>query len=550
MKLILNENQLKYLVNGISESPKDKKNVLFIGDSLSAGPNWTWNYQLADKFPDWKSTHVAQPGITTNTMKGLLMTELRKQKYDLVFIWGGTNDMFSETDPDTTKDNLKQMAEEVKKQGGQTFILSGYDVQFVMTDEKLKKLYESGKTLCNSVSCLLKGKRKLIRLQDLIEQGIPNAKVIKRISDDSLTSSDGIHLGSNSSGIIANKVAGYLLSKLEKSKSEDSIPGLGLLEKLRNFLMNPFGLFGGKKELTNDLVKGLESIKEFYFKTNTTIISEDKTYEYIKGKPIEQSKAIEYIQTALQLLGFSLQKYGIDGIFGAETKQAVKKLQMELGLKEDGKVTRSLLDKIIQMIKDKGITDEDFVKLQLSKTGSYDEVSDLKLSGDRYENLAQEKHGNQFINRVKEIGKKVGLDYKLILATMYHESGIDEKAQNPNSKATGLIQFMPSTARALGTNVNELKNMSPMEQLDYVEDFYVGHKNAGLIQKVKSVEDTYFLVFYPYAVGKPDDFVLGSEVSNDRVKLIAQQNSGFDKENKGYITVGDVKKFIRKKWSI
>jgi len=553
MKLVLSESQLKSLVNVITEASDDKKNVMFVGDSLSAGPNWTWNYKLSEKYPDWKSTHIAKVGITTNTMKGLLENELKNKKYDIVFIWGGTNDMFSNINEDNAYDNLKEMARMVKNQGGKTFILSGYDVPSVMTDEKLKKLYESGKTLCDSLGCLLKGKRKLINLQDLIERGIPNAKVIKKISDDNLSSTDGIHLGSNSNTIIANKVANYLLGKLENEKdtSDKSFSGLGLLDKLKNFLMNPFGFFGNKKELTNDLLKGLESIKEFYFKSsNVSVISEDKTYEYVKGKPMEQNKAIEYIQTALQLLGFSLTKYGIDGFFGPETKQAVKKFQKELGVKEDGKVNRDILNKLIQMIKEKGITDEDFVKLQLSKTGSYDETSDIKLSGDRYEKEAYQLHGQDFIERVKEIAKKVNLDYKLILATMKHESGLNPSAQNPNSYATGLIQFMPSTAKSLGTSVSELKNMSALEQLDYVEDFYMNHKRAGLTPKVKSVEDSYFLVFYPRAVGETDDFVLGSEVSDDRVETIAKQNSGFDKNKDGEITRGEVKNFIKRNWSV
>lgn len=553
MKLVISENQLKNLVNVITEASDNKKKVLFVGDSLSAGPNWTWNYQLSDKYPDWQVTHIAKPGITTNTMKNLLVNELQNKKYDFVFIWGGTNDMFSNIIESDTIENLKEMARMVKKQGGTTFILSGYDVASVMTDEKLKKLYESGKTLCDSVGCILRGKRKLLNLQDLIERGIPNAKVIKRISDDNLISNDGIHLGTNGNSIIANKVANYLLGKLEKEKetSDKSFLGLGLLDKIKNFLLNPFGFLGGKKDLTNDLIKGLESIREFYFKPiNTSIISEEKTYEYVKGKPMEQSKAIEYIQTALQLLGFSLPKYGIDGVFGPETKQAVKKFQKELGTQEDGKVTSDLADELIQTIRDKGITDEDFVKLQLSKTGSYDEVSELKLSGDKYEKQAYQLHGEEFIGKVKEIAKKVSMNYKLILATMAHESGFNPSAQNPDTKATGLIQFIPTTASKLGTSVGELKNMSALEQLKYVEDFYMGHNRAGLTQKVKSVEDSYFLVFYPRAVGESDDFVLGSEVSPGRVKLIAQQNKGFDKDKKGFITVGDVKKFIRKNWSV
>ena len=50
---------------------------------------------------------------------------------------------------------------------------------------------------------------------------------------------------------------------------------------------------------------------------------------------------------------------------------------------------------------------------------------------------------------------------------MVFESRLNPQAVNPISGATGLIQFMPSTARG-GTTTAVLKRMSNVQQLDYV----------------------------------------------------------------------------------
>lgn len=131
---------------------------------------------------------------------------------------------------------------------------------------------------------------------------------------------------------------------------------------------------------------------------------------------------------------------------------------------------------------------------------------------------------------------------------MFFESGFKPDARNPKSNATGLIQFMPNTAKGLGTSVDQLRNMSAIEQLDYVYEFY--NKKRGLLKYLKNPEDGYLLVFYPYALSQNDDFVLGSEVSPQRVNLIANQNKIFDTNNDNQITKREVLNFIRKKWGI
>ena len=49
MKLQLTEYQVKRILELLSEEENEKINVMFVGDSLSAAPGFTWNYLLARK---------------------------------------------------------------------------------------------------------------------------------------------------------------------------------------------------------------------------------------------------------------------------------------------------------------------------------------------------------------------------------------------------------------------------------------------------------------------------------------------------------------------
>lgn len=105
--------------------------------------------------------------------------------------------------------------------------------------------------------------------------------------------------------------------------------------------------------------------------------------------------------------------------------------------------------------------------------------------------------------------------------------------RNPKSGAVGLIQFMPkTTAPDLGTTADALAAMSFVDQLDYVFKYF---EKYGYIKKCKHLEDYYLSIFYPAHVGKdPNELVARSG------SLLYSQNKGFDVDNKGYYTIGDI----------
>jgi hypothetical protein len=109
-----------------------------------------------------------------------------------------------------------------------------------------------------------------------------------------------------------------------------------------------------------------------------------------------------------------------------------------------------------------------------------------------------------FMTRVAEISQDLGIpDPKMLLAAMQFESRMSPNIRNKQSGATGLIQFMPSTARGLGTTTDALAQMSDVDQLEYVHKYLKPYKG-----KLKSASDLYMSILWPKAAGKGEDYPL------------------------------------------
>ena len=81
-----------------------------------------------------------------------------------------------------------------------------------------------------------------------------------------------------------------------------------------------------------------------------------------------------------------------------------------------------------------------------------------------------QKVSEVFRERVWWICDTLGFDPDDLMACMAWETGRTFRADIKNaagSGATGLIQFMPATAKALGTSTAELAKMSAEDQLNY-----------------------------------------------------------------------------------
>lgn len=97
-----------------------------------------------------------------------------------------------------------------------------------------------------------------------------------------------------------------------------------------------------------------------------SIINSGKKYINLQkpNSKIPYDKDVETIQTALQFLGFSLPRWGVDGLFGNETESAVKSFEKSYGLDIDGELDEDDLTVIYSVLSLKGFKDEDLTKIQ------------------------------------------------------------------------------------------------------------------------------------------------------------------------------------------
>jgi hypothetical protein len=142
-----------------------------------------------------------------------------------------------------------------------------------------------------------------------------------------------------------------------------------------------------------------------------------------------------------------------------------------------------------------------------------------------------------FRARVLHMAARLPADPSHLMAVMYFESRLNPAAVNATSGATGLIQFMPATARDLGTTVEALRAMTAVEQLDYVERYFARY--AG---RLSTLNDVYMAVLWPLAIGKPDDYILFASP-----QPAYTQNRALDVNNDGAVTKAEACSFVARR---
>lgn len=96
------------------------------------------------------------------------------------------------------------------------------------------------------------------------------------------------------------------------------------------------------------------------------------------------------------------------------------------------------------------------------------------------------------------------------------------------SGATGLIQFMPSTAVDLGTTVEALAQETAEDQIRWVHKYFKPYKG-----RLKTLSDVYMAILWPKAVGQPESSPLWDQASRPTTY---RQNAGLDVNKDGTIT--------------
>ena len=122
------------------------------------------------------------------------------------------------------------------------------------------------------------------------------------------------------------------------------------------------------------------------------------------------------------------------------------------------------------------------------------------------------------LRALMKISNKYGIPFEWMINLIRHESANTFNPAVTNYiGATGLIQFLKSTAINLGTTTDDLRKMTFQQQLVYVDKYlqrnlkrYLGPD--GKVPSTFTQGDLFMTIFYPVAVLKPN-YVFPGEVS-------------------------------------
>jgi len=224
------------------------------------------------------------------------------------------------------------------------------------------------------------------------------------------------------------------------------------------------------------------------------------------------------IQSQLNAAGAS-PPLAVDGIWGPKSKAALVSYQASIGLPADGSITPNTL-----------------TSLGLSPSDAPQSSSTSRTAGTIANVRGINKLSPTDLKSLVDAANWIGINPDWLASAISFESGFSPSIENAaGSGAVGLIQFMPSTAAGLGTSSAALKQMTFVQQLEYVKAYFAPHRG-----QLQSLEDTYLAIFYPAFIGKANDAILGSTGS-----AIYDQNAGFDRTGKGYVTKEDITSTIR-----
>ena len=197
------------------------------------------------------------------------------------------------------------------------------------------------------------------------------------------------------------------------------------------------------------------------------LIDENSTLER-KSTPIPYDKRVEMIQIALQFLGFSLPKWGVDGKFGPETEISVENFQEENSMEVTGVVTKEVLQKILEELVNKNFENTDLLNIKKDKTETILDDKNIKSNiviGDSQTPYVA--NGSSKFSLISDKGSK----RSLWLGGMGLNWLLDAVENHPGSKKVKNIAICIGTNGAFSSKdnipglVSELRNKFPRANL-------------------------------------------------------------------------------------
>jgi hypothetical protein len=226
------------------------------------------------------------------------------------------------------------------------------------------------------------------------------------------------------------------------------------------------GIQSDKLQKLMDQAERSKFMNEFKDIANST---KQFKYEKLQGKKIPYQPEVEKLQIALQFLGYSLPRWGVDGLFGPETQRAVKAFQEDNNISATGVAAPDDLKKLYVLLLLKGFEQSDLSQIEYEEEIDYSEIPQT---------------GPINSNQVISFFVKKGLTKEhsaAIAGNLFQESNLNPSAVNKRSKAFGLAQWyktrFDSLKQFMQSKGYELSN--PIGQLEFIwEELQTTEKRA------------------------------------------------------------------------
>jgi Transglycosylase SLT domain len=138
---------------------------------------------------------------------------------------------------------------------------------------------------------------------------------------------------------------------------------------------------------------------------------------------------------------------------------------------------------------------------------------------------------------LQAIARRLKTETAWLLNVMASESLFDHTASNglPGQSATGLLQFIESTAKNMGTTTEAIRRMNAVEQLRLVERYLTPFRG-----RLSSMANVYLAVFRGFIINGGGSTVVAPLDKSSREKRIYTLNRWLDFDGDGKITKGEL----------
>lgn len=194
----LRPTRLSFSRSNVNKYPNG---ILFIGDSITAHPTASYPALIRLRNPNVKVNVLAKPGMTTDWMRKNL-PKVSGSRFSRAYIYAGINDAFGNKPLQNAVDNVQDMADTLRANGTEVFVVLGYEPEGFMDHNKMP------------TSRFIKRKTDFIplisryrQLQNLYAEKLKNVRIIPKFVLSPKMNFDGIHPIGSGQKVIADVIS-------------------------------------------------------------------------------------------------------------------------------------------------------------------------------------------------------------------------------------------------------------------------------------------------------------------------------------------------------